>query len=165
MVYEVTINGKRYRMELHQLDGVWNCEVNGTKMFLDAIRVSSNTLSLLINGKSYQIRQEQTLEETQIWVDGKRYSAEVRDPRSFRSRKRKADHGDGPRRVTAPMPGKIVRVLVSEKSEVEAGQGLLVMEAMKMQNEVKSPKKGTVQKISANPGTLINAGDVLAIVE
>jgi biotin carboxyl carrier protein len=63
------------------------------------------------------------------------------------------------------MPGRIVRVLVSEKSEVEAGQGILVVEAMKMQNEIKSPKKGVVQKILAAQGVTVNAGDVLAIVE
>ena len=63
------------------------------------------------------------------------------------------------------MPGKVVRVLASENTEVEAGQGVLVVEAMKMQNEIKSPKKGRVQKILAVEGAAVNAGDVLAIVE
>ena len=63
------------------------------------------------------------------------------------------------------MPGKIVRLLVTEKSEVEAGQGIVVVEAMKMQNEIKSPKKGVVQKILVAQGASVNAGDVLAIVE
>jgi biotin carboxyl carrier protein len=63
------------------------------------------------------------------------------------------------------MPGRIVRVLVKEKSEVEAGQGVVVVEAMKMQNEIKSPKKGMVQKVLAAEGANVNAGDVLAIVE
>jgi len=63
------------------------------------------------------------------------------------------------------MPGKVVRVLLSQGAEVEAGAGILVVEAMKMQNEVKSPKKGTIQKILVTEGTAVNAGDVLAIVE
>jgi len=63
------------------------------------------------------------------------------------------------------MPGRIVRVLVDEKAEVAAGQGVVVVEAMKMQNEIRSPKKGTVQKMLAVPGAAVNAGDVLAIVE
>jgi biotin carboxyl carrier protein len=63
------------------------------------------------------------------------------------------------------MPGKVVRLLVAEKAEVEAGQGVLVVEAMKMQNEIKSPKKGTVQRLVATEGANVNAGDVLAIVE
>jgi biotin carboxyl carrier protein len=63
------------------------------------------------------------------------------------------------------MPGKVVRVLAGEKTEVDAGQGVLVVEAMKMQNELKSPKKGIVQKILASEGAAVNAGDVLAVVE
>lgn len=63
------------------------------------------------------------------------------------------------------MPGKVVRVLVSTGVEVEAGTGVLVVEAMKMQNEIKSPKKGTVQRILVGEGSAVNAGDILAIVE
>jgi biotin carboxyl carrier protein len=63
------------------------------------------------------------------------------------------------------MPGKVVRVLVAEQQAVEAGQSILVVEAMKMQNEIKSPKKGTLKKIVAAEGANVNAGDVLAIVE
>jgi biotin carboxyl carrier protein len=64
----------------------------------------------------------------------------------------------------APMPGKVVRLLVAEKDAVEAGQGILVVEAMKMQNEIKSPKKGTVQKIVVMEGASVNPADVLAII-
>ena len=63
------------------------------------------------------------------------------------------------------MPGKVVRILVAHGTEVEAGAGVLVVEAMKMQNEVKSPKNGTIQKILVKEGAAVNAGDVLAIVE
>ena len=63
------------------------------------------------------------------------------------------------------MPGKIVRIMVSEKDEVKAGQGLLVMEAMKMQNEMKSPKDGNVRKILVAEGATVNAGDILAVIE
>jgi biotin carboxyl carrier protein len=68
-------------------------------------------------------------------------------------------------KIVAPMPGRIVRLLVAENSEVEAGQGIVVVEAMKMQNEIKSPKKGVVKKMSAIRRRAVNPGDVLAIVE
>ena len=71
----------------------------------------------------------------------------------------------GPRKILAPMPGRIVRLLVTENSEVGAGQGILVVEAMKMQNEIKSPRKGVVKKLSATTGASVNPGDILAIVE
>ena len=63
------------------------------------------------------------------------------------------------------MPGKVVRILVRERAEVEAGQGIVIVEAMKMQNEIKSPKKGILQKLLTAEGSNVNAGDVLAIVE
>jgi biotin carboxyl carrier protein len=99
-----------------------------------------------------------------LWVGSRRFAAEVRDPRSLRSRGRVVDD-HGPRKLIAPMPGKIVRVMVSPGDAVEAGAGVLVVEAMKMQNEIKSPKKGTIQKILVSHGAAVNAGDVLAIVE
>jgi len=99
-----------------------------------------------------------------LWVGSVRYAVRVRDPRSLRSRQA-ADDGKGPRKLVAPMPGKVVRVLVQEEAEVEAGQGIIVVEAMKMQNEIKSPKKGVVRKLTASEGANVNSGDVLAIVE
>src|ERR1019366_2546714 len=71
----------------------------------------------------------------------------------------------GPQKLKAPMPGKIVRILVNENDEVKSGQGIVVMEAMKMQNEMKSPKDGRVQKILTAEGSIVNAGDTLAIIE
>ena len=72
---------------------------------------------------------------------------------------------EGPQKLLAPMPGKIVRVMVPAGKEVEAGQGVLVIEAMKMQNELKSPKKGIVKQLMVSEGTSVTAGEVLAIVE
>ncbi|MBI4459929.1 MAG: biotin/lipoyl-binding protein [Acidobacteria bacterium] len=63
------------------------------------------------------------------------------------------------------MPGKVIRVLVSENQSVEAGQGLLVVEAMKMQNEIKSPRAGCVQKVRVREGQTVTAGEVLLVVE
>ena len=77
----------------------------------------------------------------------------------------KTREAEGLQQVLAPMPGKIVRVLVAVGEKVDAGQGLLVIEAMKMQNEIKSPKKGKVQKLLTKEGASVNAGHVLAIIE
>jgi biotin carboxyl carrier protein len=89
----------------------------------------------------------------------------VQDPRSLKTRRAKAGSAEGPQKLTAPMPGKIVRILLREKSEVEAGQGVIVVEAMKMQNELKSPKKGVVSKVLVAEGATVNAGDALVIIE
>jgi len=139
--------------------------VDGRDIIVDAVLTGGDVLSVLIDGKAYEIKRERTPTETHLWVGSARYAAEVRDPRSLHSRKAGAGDDKSPKKLLAPMPGKVVRVLVAEKSEVQAGQGILVMEAMKMQNEIKSPKKGSVQKIVAVEGASVNAGDVLAIVK
>jgi biotin carboxyl carrier protein len=165
MTYDITIDGKNYRLELQPADGGWHCRLDGKEVQLDAVLTGRDVLSLLLGGKSYEIKREIGVDDLHFWVGSARYKVEVRDPRSLRSRKADGADEKGPKKLIAPMPGKVVRVLLAEKAEVEAGQGILVVEAMKMQNEIKSPKKGTVQKIVAAEGANVNAGDVLAIVE
>jgi len=139
--------------------------LDGREILVDAVLARPDVLSLLIEGRSYEIKREQTRTDLHLWVGSKRFEVELRDPRSLRSRRDGTGDATGPRKLLCPMPGKIVRVLVAEKSAVEAGEGIVVVEAMKMQNEIKSPKKGVVQKILAVSGASVNAGDVLAIVE
>jgi biotin carboxyl carrier protein len=165
MIYEVTVDGKPHRLELERDGRVWKCRIDGREMSADAVRVGPDILSLLIDGRSYEVRRERSAGELKMWVSGAPFVVEVRDPRSLRSRREIGPNAEGPKRVTCPMPGKIVRVLVAEKSEVEAGQGIAVVEAMKMQNEIKSPKKGVVRQLLAVAGSSVNAGDVLAVVE
>jgi len=165
MIYEVNIDGRSHRLELKRADGGWDCELDGRAVKLDAVLSRPDVLSILIEGKSYEIKRERTATDMHLWVGPVRYGVEIRDPRSLRGRKSSTADEQGMKKLIAAMPGKVVRVLVSEKSEVEVGQGILVVEAMKMQNEMKSPKNGVVIKILAKEGTAVNAGDVLAIVE
>lgn len=164
MTYDIAIDGKQYRLDLEQIEGRWACRVDGHDVEVDAVLARPNVLSLRIGNKAYEVKCERVGGEMHVWVGSQRFAAEVRDPRSLRSRARSTDD-QGPRKLTAPMPGKVVRILVSQGAVVEAGAGVLVVEAMKMQNEVKSPKRGTIQKILVSEGAAVNAGDVLGIVE
>ena len=164
MIYEITIDEKNYRVELNRVDGRWDCRLDGKPVEIDAVLTRRDVLSILIHGKAYEIKRERSATDLHLWVGSARYGVQLRDPRSLRSRAG-TDDGKGPRKLVAPMPGKIVRVLAPENSAVEAGQGVLVVEAMKMQNEIKSPKKGVVRKMVATEGANVNAGDVLAVVE
>ena len=164
MTYDITIDGKNYRLDLNRADGHWSCRLDGRDVEVDAVLARPDILSLRIGNQAYEVKCERVVGEMHLWVGSARFAAEVRDPRSLRGRVRAMDD-HGPKKLTAPMPGKIVRVLVSQGDEVEAGAGVLVVEAMKMQNEIKSPKKGTIQKILVSGGAAVNAGDVLAIVE
>jgi biotin carboxyl carrier protein len=165
MVYEVVVGGEPHRLDLEQAAGGWECRLDGKPVHIDAVIPRRDVLSLLVDGRAYEIKREQTATDLHMWVGSTRFAVELHDPRSLRSRKKAAGDEKGPRKILAPMPGRVVRLLVAENSEVEAGQGVIVVEAMKMQNEIKSPKKGVVKKILATPGAAVNPGDVLAIVE
>jgi biotin carboxyl carrier protein len=165
MVYEVVVDGKPYRVELDKVDSRWKCRVDGKEMIVDAVLPRRDVLSLLVGGQAFEVKREQTPTDLHMWVGSTRFGVELRDPRSLRARKGSAADEKGPRKILAPMPGRVVRLLAAEQAQVEAGQGIIVVEAMKMQNEIKSPKKGIVKKIVAAAGAAVNAGDVLAIVE
>jgi acetyl/propionyl-CoA carboxylase alpha subunit len=164
MLFEVTIDGKNYRLKLDRNDGRWRCHLDGREFEVDAILVRPDVLSLRVGNTAYEVKSERVAGDLYLWLGGTRFGAEVRDPRSLRGRTR-AGEDHGPKKIVAPMPGKVVRLLVADGDEVELGSGVAVVEAMKMQNEIKSPKKGTVRKILKNEGEAVNAGDVLAIVE
>ncbi len=164
MTYEIIIDGKQHHLDLKRIDGRWSCRLDGGAVEIDAILLMPGVLSLRLGNRSYEVRREALSGGTHVWVGSTRFGVEVRDPRSLRGRLHAADD-HGPRKLTAPMPGKIVRVMVAPGAAVEADAGIMVVEAMKMQNEIKSPKKGTIQKILVSEGAAVNAGDLLAIVE
>jgi biotin carboxyl carrier protein len=115
--------------------------------------------SVLLDGRSYQAR----VEEGVVTVNGFRYEIEVRDPRRWSRQSRGGMHA-GAQNIKASMPGKVVRVLVAVGDAVEAGQGIVVVEAMKMQNEMKAPRAGKVIGIAAKVGATVTAGEVLASI-
>jgi biotin carboxyl carrier protein len=120
--------------------------------------------SVLMDGRVYEARAEETpIGALVVVVEGHRFEIEVRDPRRLRRRSGAAGHA-GVHTVSAPMPGKVVRVLAAVGDEVRPGQGLLVVEAMKMQNEIKTPRAGTILSLAAQPGSTVSAGDVLATI-
>jgi len=100
-----------------------------------------------------------------VSVGANRYSVVLIDPKRLRSAAAVGAQAGGAARLTAPMPGKVVRILAEIGAEVVAGDGVIVVEAMKMQNEMKSPKAGKVVAINVAVGATVNGGDVLAVIE
>lgn len=164
MTYDVIIDDKSHRLELGRTENDWSCRLDGREIPVDAVLARPDVLSLRVGDRAFEVKCERVGSETHFWVGSERFAVEVRDPRSLSGRVRTADDR-GPKKLTAPMPGKVIRILTAQGESIDAGAGILVVEAMKMQNEVKSPKKGTIQKILVNVGAAVNAGDVLAIVE
>jgi biotin carboxyl carrier protein len=169
MRFEVQLtgpSGKRLRtVELERDEGRWKITLDGHAVNADAVQLDPNTLSLLFDGHSYEIRISSSAGGVLRLQTGlQEFTAEVADPRAWRGRRHGVLELDGRQQVVAPMPGKVVRVLVEVGDKVEAGQGLLVVEAMKMQNEIRSPKGGTVERLHVKEGQPVNAGDALCIV-
>lgn len=166
MKYEVFLAGKTRVVELIQQNGTWKISLDGDALDANAVEVAPHTFSVLLNGESHQIRVAPRPDGSLTLYTGlAEYHATVTDPRSWRGRRHGALEAEGRQQITAPMPGKVVRLLVKQGDTVEAGQGLLVVEAMKMQNEIRSPKAGKVEKLLATEGQAVNAGEVLLWVD
>jgi len=166
MKYEIAINGARRNVEFTpQANGASRATftVDGRLVEADAIRISRGAYSILLCGRSLEVTAEETSSGLLLRANGREFQVEIFDPRSWRRRRGTGIELEGRQQLVAPMPGKIVRVLVAAGEQVSAGQGLLVIEAMKMQNEIRSPKSGAVEKV-AREGQTVNAGEVLAIV-
>lgn len=164
MTFDMTVNGRDYRVELEQdAAGQWKGRINQQDVDVNASSTREGVVSLLIGGQSYEVIANPA--QQQFAIRGERYAVELKDPRSLRARRARAGGEQGPKKIVAPMPGKVVRIVADAGSEVEHGAGIVVIEAMKMQNELKSPKKGKVAKVLASVGAAVNAGDVLAIIE
>jgi biotin carboxyl carrier protein len=166
MTYDVVVDGKTHRLELTKGETTWLCKVDGHHVEVDAALTARDVLSVLVGGDAFEVKRERSLRgDLHLVIGSARYEIDVQDPRSLRNRRAAAGGEAGPQKITAPMPGKIVRVILAEKDEVRAGQGVIVMEAMKMQNEMKSPKDGRVLKILVAEGATVNPGDILAVID
>jgi biotin carboxyl carrier protein len=169
MKFEIKLTGPSGKMlravGLERDADHWKISLDGQPVDADAVEIDPNTLSLILEGQSYEVRITHSADGVlKLQAGLQEFSAEVVDPRAWRGRRHGALEVEGRQQVTAPMPGKVIRILVQAGDRVEAGQGLLVVEAMKMQNEIRSPKGGTIERLQVKEGQPVNAGEVLCIV-
>lgn len=165
MKRELTIGGRPHTLEFERDGEVFSFRFDG-----DSCRVASivciqpGVYSVLLDGRSYVASVTRSADGIVVETGERTFEIEVRDPRESR---RRSDvlPGEGKQTLAAPMPGKIVRVLVAQGDAVEAGQGLIVIEAMKMQNELKAVRPGRVVSLSVAEGAAVASGDVLIVVE
>lgn len=166
MKYEVRISGKTHMVELERHADSWQARIEGGPVgAADAAETAPNVFSVLLSDRPHEIYVTPSSDgQLQLQTGGREFTAEVIDPRSWRGRRQGGAEAEGRQQIVAPMPGKVVRLLVKAGDTVEAGQGLLVVEAMKMQNEIRSPKSGTVERVLVTEGQAVNAGEVLCVV-
>jgi len=170
MKFEIQLTsarGKRkHIVELVREDGVSSVALDGQSVEANATQIAPNVVSVMLGSQSFELHIARSADGTlKLRCGPHEFSAEIVDPRAWRGRKHGAVEAEGRQEILAPMPGKVIRVLAAVGDAVEAGQGLLVVEAMKMQNEIRSPKSGKVERLLVKEGQNVNAGEVLAWVE
>ncbi len=168
MKLKVELAGVEHEVSLSLVNGAAAADIDGRHYDVE-LRELSHGQYLLINGSNvYGCRVEtkgDAHNSFEVVLRGRSYDITVIDPKRLRSGPSSGAHDHGSAQIVSPMPGKIVRVLVAAGARVEAGAGIIVVEAMKMQNEMKAPKAGLVISINAEAGATVNAGDVLAVIE
>jgi biotin carboxyl carrier protein len=143
-------------------------EIDGRRYTLDVRESGSTGYLFVFQGRVWDCRVDGRPEsgtKIEVMVGTASYPVTITDPRRLRSAALTNEHGGDTAQIVASMPGKVVRILVEVGARVEAGDGIIVVEAMKMQNEIKSPKAGIVVALNTRTAATVNRGEVLAVVE
>jgi biotin carboxyl carrier protein len=164
MKLKIELKGSRHTVEILQAGQSSQFAIDGVNVDANALEISPGIYSILIGGHSFEARVEPFGGALRITVGKAEFTASVRDPRKWQRNHHAGAISEKRQQVTAPMPGCVVRVLVRSGDQVEAGQGIVVVEAMKMQNEIRSPKTGKVDRVLVVEGQPVSAGDAVAVV-
>jgi len=174
MIYEVAVGDRVRTVAVVRKGGVLHVELDGRTHLVDARRVNDAVLSLLVQLDGAAARSvdaafaaQPSAGDFDVYLDGRTIAVQIRPAGSFGRQKKHgtAAAATGPQRVTSPMPGKVVRVLVKAGDAVTARQGLAVVEAMKMENELRAARDGRVRDVAVVEGQSVDAGAILLIVE
>ena len=172
MTFEIEINGtnRTISVERSGAPGRFRVSVDGEAAIVDAHRIGEHALSLVFPDAAHgaatvQLAPGQGHGELIAYLTGRTVPVTVNGRRTRRASAEGGGAGHGEQKIVAPMPGRVVRVLVAAGDRVEARQPVAVVEAMKMENELRAARAGTVKDVSVNAGTSVEAGRVLVVVE
>jgi biotin carboxyl carrier protein len=172
MQLQFDIGDRAFRVDVQRDGPAHRVCVDGRVHVVDAVRVSAETWSLLIRGEDGTTRSVEAVVAPRpgngtldVHVDGYCIPVDLRTGLGRRAREAVGSRGAGPQRITAPMPGKVVRVLVKAGDSVATRQGLVVVEAMKMENELRASRPGRVRDVLVSEGQSVEAGTALVVVE
>lgn len=167
MKLKVDFDGEEFLLDIqtangssdYMLTGAWSRSGRAS-----LVPTSPGVFSILLGNTSHTIAITQRNSGLEVWAAGRRHILAITDPRD-RSGPSSRGSAAGPVEIRAQMPGKVIKVLVEHGANVESGQGVIIVEAMKMQNEMKSPKTGVIQKIHTVEGATVAAGEALMVIE
>jgi acetyl/propionyl-CoA carboxylase alpha subunit len=167
VTFDVEAASRTLSVQVLRSAGGYDVTIDGRRRMVDAVPIGRRAWSLLFGGRSYDVGiVERTGSELIVYVNGR--MVPVRLGGRLRGRRRAttaADPGRGPSGVVAPMPGRVVKVLVKAGDKVAARQGLVVVEAMKMENELRAPRAGVVREVRVAEGASVEAHTVLVVIE
>lgn len=168
MPYEVRCGERVFQVEFRQRGGALEAVVDGEVLQVDAHRPRGDSWSLILGGSSFDLSLWESSGIYAVHIEGRELSVEVRDPRRLRRRpgisRLEGYDPPGEQTIRATMPGRVVTVLAPEGEEVSAGQGVIVIEAMKMENELRAPKGGVVKEVLVSPGQAVESGQSLLVI-
>ena len=176
MQYEVEVGGKLRQVSIARATGAgggFAVTVDGRTQHVDAARIDPQTLSLLLDGvapndgvRSYEVTlAADAAGGLAVRVGATPVAVTLNGRRRWGRKEDAAGGGSGPRRVIAPMPGKVVRLLVKPGDSVTARQAVVVVEAMKMENELRAGREGVVTEVHAREGLSVEAGALLVVIQ
>ncbi len=169
MLYTANTGGQEYNIEVLGAEGsLFRLSVDGVSWEVDCVRISDRTYSLLLDGTAYEVDFVKGVSPYAVRVKGEIHDIEVLTEREKRLKAftKKAETGvEGRQVITSPMPSKVVRLLVAVGDEVNLGDGVIVVEAMKMENELRASGPGTVREIRAKEGDAVGGGQILLVIE
>ena len=162
MRVEASVEGKAIRVEVRRTRNGYTVSLDGRTLEVDLVHTGDHFASLIVDGRSHDVGLETVAGGYRVHLREDALSVLLADP--LREGAARPDRSTGPTRLTAPMPGRVVRVLAEKGREVEPGQGLVVIEAMKMENELKAPRRGCVDEVAVREGQTVEAGALLLVV-
>ncbi len=167
MAFIARLGEKTYTVEIEEIGkSLYRVAVDGSEFLVDGKKTGLTNYSLIVDNRSFEVEVDIKEDEYRVLVDGRNYHIDLVDERRVRlGGLQLGIELQGRQNVSVPMPGKVIAVLVAEGDKVERGQGLVIVEAMKMENEVRCPINGEVKEVRVKTGDALEAGAVLAVVE
>ena len=165
VIIEISSGTEKTAVEIISNGGKKKIRLDGTELLCDWVRLADGHYSLILDGSVLDVIVNIDPETCVVTSRSGTYSFRILNPRRSGHVQRAEEGPSGVQRICADMPGKVIRVHVQEGDTVAFDQSLLVLEAMKMQNEIRAPKGGVVMEIGAAAGAAVNTGDFLLSIE
>jgi biotin carboxyl carrier protein len=168
MAYIATLDDKTHKIEVHELeeDHLYRIVIDGNEHIIDGRKLTGHIYSLLMDNRSFTVDVSAKDDQYTVACEGKSIQLRLLDERrALRPGEGSGAARDGGKLVKSFMPGKVVEVLVNVGDDVEKDQGLIIIEAMKMENELRSTAAGKVKEIRVSPGQAVESGQLLIELE